>query len=166
MPADRIEVVIHPESIIHSMVAFIDGSVLAQMGRPDMRGAIAYALAYPARLADVCDPPDFAGLATLHFEQPDFERFPCLALAYAACKAGKTFPAVLNAANEVAVSAFLEGMIQFHRIPDIIESILEKHDGSDDTDLEAIIGADAWARKEAMVIVKRFADAEMPGGGI
>ncbi len=165
IPADKIEVVIHPESIVHSMVAFVDGSVLAQMGRPDMRGAIAYALAYPARLAGICDPPDFAGLGGLHFERPDFNRFPCLALAYEACKAGKTFPAVLNAANEVAVSAFLAGRIRFNRIPDVIESILEKHEGSDDTDLDAVIVADGWARKEASVIVKQFADTESPGGG-
>jgi 1-deoxy-D-xylulose-5-phosphate reductoisomerase len=144
-----IEVVIHPQSVIHSMVSFIDGTVMAQLGIPDMKGAIAYAMAYPERLALKQPTPDFVGIGKLTFENPDLKKFPCLALAYAACEAGRTLPAVLNAANEVAVEAFLQNLISFIKIPRIIEKTMEHHRVIDDPTLKDILEADQWARKQA-----------------
>jgi 1-deoxy-D-xylulose-5-phosphate reductoisomerase len=124
---DSIEVVIHPQSIIHSMVEFEDKSIKAQLGVPDMRIPIQYALDYPHRYPIEVPALDFRNLSTLSFEQPDFDKFPCLNLAYEALRKGKTYPAVLNAANELAVSAFLENKIRFTDIPVIIEKQMEKH---------------------------------------
>ena len=124
LPADRIEVVIHPQSVIHSMVEYVDGSVLAQLGNPDMRTPIAHALAYPGphrvRRAQL----DLAAIGRLDFEKPDLARFPCLALAYDALRAGGGAPAVLNAANEVAVAAFLDGRIGFTDIAEVVDGVL------------------------------------------
>ncbi len=144
-----IEVVIHPQSLIHSMVSFKDGTVMAQLGIPDMKGAIAYAMAYPERLALKQPALDFVSIGKLTFEKPDIKKFPCLALAFAACEAGRTFPAVLNAANEVAVAAFLENSLPFIKIPQIIEKTMEHHVVVIDPTLSDILEADQWARKQA-----------------
>ncbi len=125
-PASQIEVVIHPQSVIHSMVAYADGSVLAQLGNPDMRTPIAHALAYPERIDAGVEPLDFSRMAQLAFRPPDFQRFPCLKLAFDALQAGGTAPAVLNAANEVAVEAFLDRRIGFRTIPEVIEKVLSR----------------------------------------
>ncbi len=146
---NSIEVLVHPQSVIHSMVSYKDGSVLAQLGIPDMKGAIAYAMAYPERL-DLKQPiPKFASMDGLTFEPPDLEKFPCLAFAFEACKTGGTLPAVLNAANEVAVQAFLNERIPFVKIPDVIHRTMAKHALVSVPDLSDIIAADRWARVEA-----------------
>jgi 1-deoxy-D-xylulose-5-phosphate reductoisomerase len=146
---EQIDVLIHPQSVIHSMVSFRDGSVLAQLGVPDMKGAIAYAMSYPERL-DLNQPaPDFAGIGSFTFEAPDFDKFKCLALAFDALKTGGTLPAVLNAANEVAVTAFLDERLAFPEIPEVIRRVMGRHTVVSDPTLEDIIGADAWARGEA-----------------
>jgi 1-deoxy-D-xylulose-5-phosphate reductoisomerase len=146
---DMIEVIIHPQSIIHSMVAFKDGSVMAQLGIPDMKTAIAYALSYPQRLPLEQSIPDFAALGALTFQKPDFDKFPCLALAYQAAGGGGTLPAVMNAANEVAVQAFLEQAISFAQIPEVIRQTMKMHTNVKTPDLSDILGADKWARKQA-----------------
>jgi 1-deoxy-D-xylulose-5-phosphate reductoisomerase len=124
VPAQSIEVVIHPQSIVHSLVEYVDGSVIAQLSNPDMRVPIAHALAHPQRIASGARPLDLTAMKNLSFERPDHERFPCLALAYEALRAGGTAPTVLNAANEVAVEAFLAGRLPFTAIPNVIEGSL------------------------------------------
>ena len=156
----KIEVVIHPQSIIHSMVAYIDGSVIAQMGTPDMKGAIAYALSYPERLPLNLPLPDFAGIGALTFETPDMVKFPCLAHAFAACEAGGTLPCVLNAANEVAVDAFLNKRIGFTQIPEVIDHTMGKHNVISVPEIDEILLADQWARLSAEKWVERFAIKE------
>jgi len=151
---DTIDVVVHPQSIVHSMVALKDGSVLAHMGVPDMRGAIAYAMSWPERLPLELPLPDFAAIASLTFEAPDMEKFPCLSLAFDACRQGHTLPCVLNAANEIAVGAFLEKKIPFMAIPEIIEKTMEKHKLVKNPEISDIIAADRWARNEADVFIK------------
>ena len=146
---EQIEVVVHPQSIIHSMVAYRDGSVIAQLGVPDMKGAIAYALSYPERLALGQPLPDFAGIGRFDFEKPDLDRFPCLALAFEAVRRGGTLPAVLNAANEAAVAAFLGKQIEFVEIPVIIGKVMKAHAVEAAPDLEGILAADRWAREAA-----------------
>jgi 1-deoxy-D-xylulose-5-phosphate reductoisomerase len=153
VPLEAIEVVIHPESIIHSMVAYCDGSVIAQMGLPDMRIPIAYALSYPERLGLELPEPDFCRMGALTFQEPDLEKFPCLALAFQACRAGLTYPAVLNAANETAVRSFLSHRIRFGQISRIVEDTLDKHEPVSDPGLSDILSADAWARRAAEVAV-------------
>ena len=160
MPADRIEVLIHPQSIVHSMVAFRDGSVLAQLGVPDMKTAIAYALSCPGRLPLDQPIPDFSAIGHLDFEPPDTERFPCLKLAFEACRRGGTLPAVLNAANEVAVGAFLDGRIAFVEIPEVIGLAMGGHHTVDDPTLADIRSADRWAREQAGLTIETFAAAE------
>jgi 1-deoxy-D-xylulose-5-phosphate reductoisomerase len=150
---DRIEVLIHPQSVIHSMVSYKDGAVMAQLGIPDMKGAIAYAMSYPQRLALQQSLPDFARMGALTFESPDLEKFPCLALAYQAGKIGETLPAVLNAANEVAVQAFLKHRISFVKIPEIIRETMERHTVVNDPSLDDILEADRWAREHAEMII-------------
>jgi len=151
---DMIKVVIHPQSIVHSMVAFKDGSVIAQLGVPDMKGAIAFALSCPERL-DIGQPaPDFAALSKLTFDEPDFEKFPCLRLAQSACTAAGSLPAVLNAANEMAVFAFLDGKIGFTFIPELIENVMESHPWVADPSLEDIVAADAWARHQSNCLIR------------
>lgn len=127
MPADRIEVVVHPQSVVHSMVEYDDGSVLAQLGQPDMRTPIAYGLGFPERLESGVGPLDLTRLGRLDFEKPDLSRFPCLALSFAALRAGQSACVALNAANEVAVEAFLEGRLAYTWIPRVIEATLEWH---------------------------------------
>jgi len=146
---DMIEVVIHPQSVIHSMVAYQDGCVIAQLGIPDMRAAIAYALSYPERLPLNQPLPDFSDGHGLTFQKPDLEKFPCLALAFQACKVGKTMPAVLNAANEVAVNAFLKEEISFNDIARVVSWTMDAHTVAANPDLGDIIDADRHARKKA-----------------
>ena len=147
VPVEKIDVHIHPQSIVHSMVEYIDGSVIAQMGIPDMRIPIAYALAYPERLELDLPPVDFFSVKTLTFQEPDLSRFPCLDLAFAACKAGGTMPAVLNASNEVAVQAFLDNRIPFNGIPRTVNKVMQEHELDPAAELETLLEADSWARK-------------------
>jgi len=146
VPASDIQVIVHPQSIVHSMVAYHDGSIIAQLGIPDMKGAIAYALSYPNRLPLNQSVPNFFEIQSLEFYEPDLKKFPCLSLAYDACNQGKTYPAVLNAANEIAVDAFLNHQIGFMDIPRLIEKALTQHISENDMNLERIIHADQWAR--------------------
>jgi 1-deoxy-D-xylulose-5-phosphate reductoisomerase len=146
---ERIEVVIHPQSIVHSLVEYVDGSVIAQLSNPDMRVPIAHALAFPDRIVSGARPLDLAAMNSLSFERPDHERFPCLQLAYAALRAGGTAPTVLNGANEIAVEEFLAGRLPFTAIARVIEETLESIPGSDATNLEAVMQADAAARRKA-----------------
>jgi 1-deoxy-D-xylulose-5-phosphate reductoisomerase len=145
----HIEIVIHPQSVIHSLVEYRDGSVLAQLGHPDMRTPIAHALAWPERIDSGVRSLNLIDIAQLNFERPDPERFPCLRLAYQAAEAGGTAPAILNAANEVAVQAFLDRRIGFTGIPGVIEETLARLPASADVQLEAILAVDAQARKLA-----------------
>jgi 1-deoxy-D-xylulose-5-phosphate reductoisomerase len=147
--AEAIQVVIHPQSVIHSMVQYVDGSVLAQLGNPDMRTPIAYGLAYPKRIEAGVAPLDLFKIARLDFAAPDFERFPCLSLAYRALEAGGSAPALMNAANEVAVEAFLQKRIAFLDIPRLIEDILEKLPYVNVNVLDDVLYADAQARAAA-----------------
>lgn len=153
MRAEQIEVVIHPQSVIHSMVRFVDGSVLAQMGQPDMRTPIAHALAWPKRIDSGVAPLDFFAMQSLTFEPPDTERFPCLRYAYQALKAGGSAPLVLNAANEVAVRRFLQGGLRFDQIPNLIAAQLSDFsggtDGHDLTSIKSIIALDQQVRTAA-----------------
>ncbi|MER2528827.1 MAG: 1-deoxy-D-xylulose-5-phosphate reductoisomerase [Candidatus Competibacter denitrificans] len=146
---EQIEVVIHPQSIIHSMVEYEDGSVLAQLGNPDMRTPIAHALAWPRRLASGVAFLDFARLGRLDFQAPDFTRFPCLRLAFAALAVGGTAPTILNAANEVAVQAFLEGKLRFTEIAVAVEQVLARVTGHAADTLQQILADDALARSMA-----------------
>lgn len=149
MPYDKISAVIHPESIIHSMVQYADGSLLAQMSYPDMRLPIQFALFYPQRLPNPLKPLDFPSIAELSFWQPDEEKFPCLRLARQAGVAGGTAPAVLSAANEVIVAAFLQGRIKLGAVYDGVAAVLDKHRNTPADDLAAVLAADARARREA-----------------
>jgi 1-deoxy-D-xylulose-5-phosphate reductoisomerase len=153
---NQIDVVVHPQSIIHSMVEYIDGSVLAQLGNPDMRTPIAYGLGYPDRIQSNVASLDFLSLAKLEFYAPDMEKFPCLRLAYDALKTGGTAPAILNAANEIAVQAFLESKIGFMEISQIIESVLNATSTEAVYSIEQLIEVDAKARKFAEKIVTSF----------
>jgi 1-deoxy-D-xylulose-5-phosphate reductoisomerase len=145
----QVQIVIHPQSVVHSMVEYTDGSVLAQLGNPDMRTPIAHALAWPERIESGVQQLDLFDIARLDFAPPDLGRFPCLRLAQAAAQAGGTAPAILNAANEVAVSAFLDHRIRFTQIADVIEHALASIQQSTDTTLESILAADARARDAA-----------------
>ncbi len=151
---DRIAVVVHPQSIVHSMVEFTDGATIAQLSLPDMRLPIGYALAWPDRIATPFGRIDWASLSTLDFEPPDFESFPCLALAYEAGRAGETAPAALNAANEVAVAAFLDGVIPWLAIADVLKAVLDRHDGAAADSTDAVIDADHRARDTARRIIE------------
>ncbi|HQT27466.1 MAG TPA: 1-deoxy-D-xylulose-5-phosphate reductoisomerase, partial [Burkholderiales bacterium] len=147
--ADQITVVVHPESIIHSMVEYIDGSIIAQLGNPDMRTPIAHALGFPERIASGVMPLDLCRIGSLHFEEPDFSRFPCLGLAFQAMKAGGAAPTVLNAANEVAVQSFLEHKIRFTDIPGVIEAALSELGSNPMNTLEEALQMDSIARTHA-----------------
>ena len=146
---DRIDVVMHRESIIHSMVEFVDGSLKAQLSSPDMRQPIQYALSYPQRLPLALAPVDFVNLRALRFEPLDMERYDCLGYALAAGSRGGTYPAALAAADEEAVNAFLTGRLRFLDIPCLLSDTLEKHVSTDETSLEAVLAADAWGREFA-----------------
>jgi len=149
VPIGEIDVVLHPESVVHSLVEFIDGSLIAQISVPDMRFAIQYALTYPERLDGGLPRLDLAKMGSLHFQEPDIGRFPCLGLAREAARRGATMPAVLNAANEVAVHGFLTGKIPFSGIWRLVEDVMNRHEVANDPDLDAVVAADAWARKVA-----------------
>jgi 1-deoxy-D-xylulose-5-phosphate reductoisomerase len=149
VPAERIEVLIHSQSIIHSLVEFVDGSVIAQLSNPDMRVPIAHALGFPERIESGATPLDLAAIGQLTFERPDAQRFPCLTLAYGALRAGGTAPAVLNAANEVAVAAFLEGKLRYTAIPQVIEHALERMPAMRADALDTVLEADRGARRAA-----------------
>lgn len=149
VPLELIQVMIHPESVIHSMVVYQDGSVMAQLGLPDMRVPIAYALSHPERLPLGLPQPDFVDIGSLTFREPNLERFPCLALALEACRIGMTMPAVLSAANEVAVDAFLNYRIGLRRIGEVVQQVMSKHKPVTSPSLSDILGAAAWARRTA-----------------
>ena len=154
---DRIEVVVHPQSVVHSMVEYTDGATIAQLSLPDMRLCIGYAIAYPDRIATPFGRIDWAELRRLDFEPPDTEAFPCLNLAYAAGRMGETAPALLNAANEVAVQAFLDQRIRWTAIPEVLETVLGDHDGTEADSLEAVMEIDGKARAAAEhVVVRQF----------
>ena len=150
LPPDQVSVIIHPQSIVHSMVEYIDGSVLAQMGIPDMTIPISYILAYPQRLPLSHLPSlDLTAVQQLTFFPPDFGKFPCLQLAYDVLTQGGTYPAVLNATNEVAVESFLAGQVRFTDIPDLNNRVLDVHDVQPVSDLDQLLAADVWARTQA-----------------
>jgi 1-deoxy-D-xylulose-5-phosphate reductoisomerase len=150
LPPERIEVVIHPQSVIHSLVQYVDGSVVAELGNPDMRTPIAHALAWPERIGAGVEPLDLPAIGQLSFEKPDFARFPCLELAYRALRAGGNAPTVLNAANEVAVDAFLAGRLPFTAIADVIAATLDAVPHGVPDDLDAVCAEDARARALAV----------------
>lgn len=152
---DKIDVTIHPQSVVHSMVEFLDGSILAQLGIADMRIPIQYALTYPERWDSILQPLEIEKLSQLEFFAPDREKFRCLTLAYQALHLGGTAPAVLNAANEIVVEAFLNDSIAFHSIPKIIEAVLDAHPRRNATSLNSVLEADAWARQEAVRLRKQ-----------
>ena len=152
---EQIEVVVHPQSVIHSMVEYVDGSVLAQLGNPDMRTPIAYALGYPERLASGVSSLDLFKIARLDFAVPDTSKFPCLRLAFDALKMGGNAAAILNAANEIAVDAFLNDNIEFNHIPQLIESVLTASKIEEVTSLEHLLASDQQARQDAQVWVKQ-----------
>jgi 1-deoxy-D-xylulose-5-phosphate reductoisomerase len=156
-PADRIEVVIHPQSVIHSMVSYVDGSVLAQLGNPDMRTPIAHALAFPERIESGVAPLDLTQMAALQFHRPDFKRFPCLALAFEALREGGTAPALLNAANEVAVQAFLDRRIGFRDIDRVVGRVMHENEHGAASSIDAVMAQDARARRAADAIVAGLA---------
>jgi 1-deoxy-D-xylulose-5-phosphate reductoisomerase len=156
-PAAQIEVVIHPQSVIHSMVSYVDGSVLAQLGNPDMRTPIAHALAFPERIESGVAQLDLTAIGTLQFEKPDLARFPCLALAFEALKEGGTAPALLNAANEVAVQAFLDSRIGFRDIDRVIARVMHENAHGAASSIAAVMAQDARARAAADTIVAGIA---------
>jgi 1-deoxy-D-xylulose-5-phosphate reductoisomerase len=152
-PFDQIEVVVHPQSVVHSMVEFTDGCTMAQLSLPDMRLPIGYALAFPERIGTPFGRIDWSTLGTLHFEAPDISTFRCLALAYAAGRAGGTAPAWLSAANEVAVEGFLAGALRWPQIGEVCDAVLQRHETGADETVEDIIDADARARQVAMSVI-------------
>jgi 1-deoxy-D-xylulose-5-phosphate reductoisomerase len=154
---DQLEVLIHPQSIVHSMVAYRDGSVLAQLGAPDMRTPIAHALAWPRRIESGVERLNLAQESDLSFRRPDLERFPCLRLGFEAMRAGESAPVVLNAANEVAVEAFLEERISFNAIPSLVGEVMENLEVSGINDLDDVLMHDKLARIRAMELVKQIA---------
>jgi 1-deoxy-D-xylulose-5-phosphate reductoisomerase len=149
LPLEKIKVLIHPQSVVHSMVRYRDGSVLAQLGQPDMRTPIAYGLAWPDRIDAGVAPLNLTELADLNFSEPELARFPCLSLAFAAAKAGGTAPAVLNAANEVAVAAFLDKGLPYLQIAQVVEQALNQLPVTNVESLEGVLNVDAQARKLA-----------------
>lgn len=156
MPAGRIKVIVHPESIVHSMIEFIDGTVLAQLSRPDMRAPIAYALSAPERLRDVVAPLDFSTLGSLQFVEPDRQAFPSIDLACRALEEGGLMPAVMNAANEVAVDKFHGRLIGFTAIPQLIETVMDAFAGAAADTMAAVLETDLWARREAEAAAEKF----------
>ena len=159
LPGTRIDVLVHPQSLVHSLVEFVDGSTLAQLGLPDMRTALAVGFAWPERIASGVERLDLLAHGRLDFEPPDLEAFPCLRLAYAALDAGGSAPAVLNAANETAVSAFLQGRIGFLSIPALVEEALQRMPHADAASLDALLAADATARATTLDAISRKVNA-------
>lgn len=159
--ADQISVIVHPQSVVHSMVEMIDGSVMAQLGVTDMRHPIQYALTYPERKAGCLEPLDLRAMSELTFEEPDLDRFPCLGLAYDALREGGTMPAVLNAANEIAVQAFLDGEILLSVIVKLNSAVMAEHVTEPVASLETVLAADAWARGRAIMKLGKTASANL-----
>ena len=149
----KVEIIVHAQSIIHSMIEFVDTSIIAQLGIPDMRVPIAYALTYPDRFESELPSLDLASMGNLTFEAPDFERFPCLKLAMDAMEMGQTMPAVLNAANEIAVQAFLDELIPYKDIAEIIRMVMQNHSPVSLHELQNVLDADHWAREEATKLI-------------
>jgi 1-deoxy-D-xylulose-5-phosphate reductoisomerase len=156
---EQIDILVHPESVVHSMIEMVDGSVIAQMGVTDMRHAIQYALTYPERHACQLPPLDLTSISGLHFEAPDLDRFPCIALAYRALREGGTLPAAMNAANEEAVGAFIDERICLTEIPAIIESVMDEHANQTVADIQTILEADRTARLAAQAEIEKRAKA-------
>jgi 1-deoxy-D-xylulose-5-phosphate reductoisomerase len=156
---EQIDIVVHPESVVHSMIEMIDGSVIAQMGVTDMRHAIQYALTYPERHECQLPPLDLTAISGLHFEAPDLDRFPCIALAYRALREGGTLPAAMNAANEEAVGAFIDERIGLTEIPLVIEAVMDAHRNTPARDIETILEADRKARLAALAEIEKRAKA-------
>ena len=157
---DEIDILVHPESVVHSMIEMVDGSVIAQMGVTDMRHAIQYALTYPERHSCQLPPLDLTAVSGLHFETPDLERFPCIALAYRALREGGTLPAAMNAANEEAVSAFINERICLTEIPQVIETVMDEHSNQPAKDIETILEADHHARLAARALIEELGHKE------
>jgi 1-deoxy-D-xylulose 5-phosphate reductoisomerase len=153
MPEDKIEIIVHPESIIHSCVEYTDGSILSQMGNPDMRTPISFALAYPSRISTSVDRLRLSSIEKLTFFEPDFEKFPCLELAYSSLKTKKSAPTTLNASNEIAVDAFLNQKISYLSIPKIVEKTLNKASISNINSIKDVIKIDQESRKLAKELV-------------
>jgi 1-deoxy-D-xylulose-5-phosphate reductoisomerase len=151
-PVDKIDVNIHPQSIIHSMVEYVDGCVIAQLGTPDMKAPIAYALSYPERVATGVKPLDLTSFSGLTFHKPDLDKFRCLGLAYRAINEGESMPAVMNAANEIAVASFLAGGIGFVQIAEVIERTMDAHRAGDLKSIDEVLLADSWGRNKAREI--------------
>jgi 1-deoxy-D-xylulose-5-phosphate reductoisomerase len=154
IPIEKIVVQIHPQSVVHSMVKYIDGSIIAQMGIADMRIPISYALSFPHRLPLDLPPLDLSRIGGLTFFPPDPERFPCLRLAYRSLEIGETMPAILNAANEIAVNAFLEGSLKFTEVPLLLQRVMEEHEVKLVHTIEDILRADQWARERSKAILE------------
>ncbi|MDR1721289.1 MAG: 1-deoxy-D-xylulose-5-phosphate reductoisomerase [Endomicrobium sp.] len=155
VPIEKIEIIMHPQSVLHSMVEYIDGSIIAQLSNPDMRLSIQYALTYPERLPSRIRPLNLYDVGKLEFFKPDFNRFPCLRLSYYAAKRGFTMPSVMNAANEVAVGAFLDKEIKFTNIAEIVEKTMNAHTVSKSVSLNSFIEADSWARFYAKKLIDK-----------
>jgi len=151
LPLEKIKVLIHPESVVHSMVRYRDGSVMAQLGQPDMRTPIAFGLAWPNRIDAGVTPLNLTQLSGLHFMEPDLKRFPCLALAFAAAKQGGTSPTILNAANEIAVAAFLTGKLPYLRIAQVVEATLNQLESKPALSIEDVLESDRKARELASI---------------
>ncbi|MBW2466626.1 MAG: 1-deoxy-D-xylulose-5-phosphate reductoisomerase, partial [Deltaproteobacteria bacterium] len=156
---DKIEVVVHPQSIVHSLVEFVDGSVVAQLGIPDMRVPISYALSYPERLTTGLSRLNLTECSNLSFLKPDTLKFPALQTAYEACRKGGCTPAVLNAANEIAVAAFLDGKLRFPQISQVVAETINRMDYKADTDFGTILQADQTAREESAAVVREFTES-------
>lgn len=156
---DKIDILVHPESVVHSMIELVDGSIIAQMGITDMRHAIQYALTYPERHSCQLPGLDLTTISGLHFEAPDTERFPCISLAYRALRAGGTLPAAMNAANEEAVSAFLNERICLTEIPEVIETVMNGHSNQPAKDIQTILDADQQARHAAVAVIEKLVKA-------
>jgi 1-deoxy-D-xylulose-5-phosphate reductoisomerase len=161
VPLEKIEVVVHPQSIVHSLVEFVDGSVVAQLGIPDMRVPISYALSYPQRLPTGLSRLNLTECSSLSFCEPDTGRFPALKTAYIACRIGGCMPAVLNAANEVAVTAFLEGKLKFPEISTVVAETMARMDYREDSDIETILAVDSMARIESAAVVNETGKKNM-----
>lgn len=155
-PVEKIQVNIHPQSIIHSMVEYVDGCVIAQLGTPDMKAPIAYALAYPERIASGVKPLDLTTFSGLTFYNPDHDKFRCLGLAYRALNGGQSMPAVMNAANEIAVAEFLAGRIGFTRIAETIERTMDAHSAHELNSIDEVLKADLWGRETAREICREM----------
>lgn len=155
LPPEMIDVLVHPESIVHSIVEFSDRACIAQMSVPDMKGPIAYAMMYPQRLSDAMRGLSLDNLASLTFRKPENKSFPCLSYAFKALKRGGTMPCVMNAANEIAVHSFLRGSLRFTEIPVVIRRTMDCHDVMPDTALDTILDADRWARKKAEEVIEK-----------